>query len=48
MLGDVRFDGLEHEVGGLLEEGVDAEIEGVEVWCERVGGDGWVRVEFGE
>ena len=44
----MRFDGLEHEVCRFLEDGVDAEVEGVEVWCERVGCDSWVGVEFGE
>jgi len=31
----VGFDGLEEEVAGFLEEGVDAEVEGVEVGRER-------------
>lgn len=33
----VRFDGVEKEVGGLLQEWIDGEIQSVVVWCERVG-----------
>ena len=42
------FDGVEHKVGGFLEEGVNAEVEGVEVGRQGVGSDGRVGVEFGE
>lgn len=31
----VGFDAVEEEVGGFFEEGVDAEVEGVEVGVER-------------
>jgi len=43
--GVVGFDAVEEEVAGFFEKGIDAEVEGVEVGCERgkgrgVGGEG--------
>ena len=32
--GVVGFDAVEEEVAGFFEKGVDAEVEGVEVWCQ--------------
>lgn len=31
----MSFDAVEKEVAGLLEERIDAEVEGFEVGCER-------------
>ena len=44
----VVFDALEEEVAGLLQERVDAEVEAVEVWGERVGRCVGVVGEVGE
>ena len=44
----VVFDALEEEVAGLLQERVDAEVEAVEVWGERVGRCVGVVREVGE
>lgn len=44
----MRLDGVEQLVAGLLQEGVDAEVEGVEVRGQGVGGDGGVVGELGE
>ena len=48
LLGLVVLDGVEHKVAALLEEGVDAEIQGVEVRRERVRADIGVARELCE
>jgi hypothetical protein len=48
LLGLVVLDRVEHEVAALLEEGVDAEIQGVEVRREGVGADIGVAGELGK
>ena len=48
LLGLMVFDALEELVAGLLQEGVDGEVEAVEVRGERVGGDVRVVGQVGE
>ena len=48
LLGLVVLDRVEHQVAALLKEGVDAEIQGVEVRREGVGADVGVAGELGE
>jgi hypothetical protein len=48
LLGLVVLDRVEHEVAALLEEGVDAEVQGVEVRREGVGADIRVARELGQ
>jgi len=42
------FDAVEELVDGFLQEGVNAQVEVVEIRGERVGGEVWVAVEFVE
>ena len=48
LLGLVVLDRVEHQVAALLEEGVDAEVQRVEVRGEGVGADVGVARELGE
>lgn len=47
-LGVVVFYALEQQIRGLLQKGVNTEIQALQVRCERVGGDLRVSVECGE
>ena len=31
----VSLDAVEQEIAGLFQEGIDGEVEGVEIWVER-------------
>lgn len=42
------FDRVEKEIAGLFKEGVDAEVQAIEIRGERVGAGGWIVLEFGE
>jgi len=44
----VSFDAVEELVDGFLQEGVDTQVEVVEVRGERVRGEVWVAVKFVE
>ena len=44
----MALDTVQEEIAGLFEEGVEAEIEGVEVWGQGVGGCAWVVVDVCE